>query len=112
MAKVPSLTYDRSTAIPFSGSIVSLAHLDRQQTRPTSADPASIVATFFGAIGALPSVLQMLVYVLAIIVASFSGTIGQLWLPLQVLIYVAAGVAWIFPAKPIMRWIVTGRWRA
>jgi hypothetical protein len=87
MAKVPSLTYDRSTAIPFSGSIVSLAHLDRQQTRPTSADPASIVATFFGAIGALPSVLQMLVYVLA-------------------------GLAWIFPAKPIMRWIVTGRWRA
>jgi hypothetical protein len=87
MAKVPSLTYDRSTAIPFSGSIVSLAHLDRQQTRPTSADPASIVASFFGAIGALPSVLQMLVYVLA-------------------------GLAWIFPAKPIMRWIVTGRWRA
>jgi predicted membrane channel-forming protein YqfA (hemolysin III family) len=52
-----------------------------------------------------------LIAVWAIIVASFSGTIGQLWLPLQVLIYVAAGVAWIFPAKPIMRWIVTGKWR-
>jgi predicted membrane channel-forming protein YqfA (hemolysin III family) len=52
-----------------------------------------------------------LIAVWAIVVASFSGTIGQLWLPLQVLIYVAAGVAWIFPAKPIMRWIVTGKWR-
>jgi predicted membrane channel-forming protein YqfA (hemolysin III family) len=52
-----------------------------------------------------------LIAVWAVIVASFSGTISQLWLPLQVLTYVAAGVAWIFPAKPIMRWIVTGKWR-
>ncbi|NNM76563.1 DUF2842 domain-containing protein [Sphingomonas sp. ID1715] len=48
----------------------------------------------------------------AVIVASFSGAIGALPILLQAVIYVAAGVAWIFPAKPIMRWIVTGRWRA
>ena len=47
----------------------------------------------------------------AVIVASFSAQIGQLWFPLQLLIYVAAGIAWIFPAMPIMRWTVTGRWR-
>jgi predicted membrane channel-forming protein YqfA (hemolysin III family) len=52
-----------------------------------------------------------LIAVWAVIVASFSGTIGQAPLALQLLIYLLAGVAWIFPAKPIMRWIVTGKWR-
>ena len=47
----------------------------------------------------------------AVIVASFSAQIGQLWFPLQLLIYIVAGIAWIFPAMPIMRWIVIGRWR-
>ena len=53
-----------------------------------------------------------LITVWAVIVASFSVVIGGLWLPLQIVIYVFAGIAWIFPAKPIMRWIVSGRWRA
>ena len=47
----------------------------------------------------------------AVIVASFSAQIAQLWFPLQLPIYIAAGIAWILPAMPIMRWIVTGRWR-
>lgn len=47
----------------------------------------------------------------AVIVASFSVQISRLWFPLQMLIYIAAGLAWIFPAMPIMRWIATGRWR-
>ena len=52
-----------------------------------------------------------LIAVWAVIVASFSGPIARLWFPLQLAIYIAAGIAWIFPAMPIMRWIVTGRWR-
>lgn len=48
----------------------------------------------------------------AVIVASFSMQIGRLWMPLQIAIYIAAGLAWIYPARPIMRWIVTGRWRS
>ena len=47
----------------------------------------------------------------AVIVASFSGAIGRLPILLQLPIYVVAGVAWIFPAMPIMRWITTGLWR-
>ncbi|HEV2569032.1 MAG TPA: DUF2842 domain-containing protein [Sphingomonas sp.] len=47
----------------------------------------------------------------AVIVASFSGLIGRLPILLQAFVYIVAGVAWIFPAKPIMRWIVTGKWR-
>jgi hypothetical protein len=53
----------------------------------------------------------VLIVAWAVIVASFSVEIGQLWLPLQLLIYLFAGLAWIFPAMPIMRWTVTGRWR-
>jgi hypothetical protein len=47
----------------------------------------------------------------AIIVASFSGPIGRLPILAQLPIYIAAGIVWVFPAIPIMRWIVTGRWR-
>jgi FtsH-binding integral membrane protein len=52
-----------------------------------------------------------LIAVWAVIVASFSGAIGALPFALQMLVYVLAGLAWIFPAKPIMRWIVTGKWQ-
>ena len=52
-----------------------------------------------------------LIAVWAVIVASFSAQIGQLWFPLQLLVYVVAGIVWIVPAMPIMRWAVTGRWR-
>lgn len=47
----------------------------------------------------------------AVIVASFSAPIGRLPVLVQLPIYIVAGIVWIFPAMPIMRWIVTGRWR-
>lgn len=47
----------------------------------------------------------------AVIVASFSGPIARLPFALQMLVYLVAGIVWIFPAMPILRWIVTGRWR-
>ena len=48
----------------------------------------------------------------AIVIASLSAQISRLPFALEMLVYFAAGVAWIFPAMPIMRWIATGRWRA
>ena len=30
----------------------------------------------------------------------------------SVLYYVVAGIAWILPLKPLLRWMETGRWRA
>ena len=30
---------------------------------------------------------------------------------LQLPAYIIAGIAWIFPVKPLMRWIETGKWR-
>jgi hypothetical protein len=53
-----------------------------------------------------------LIAVWAVIVASFANQIARLWFPVQMLVYVAAGLVWIFPAMPIMRWIVTGRFRS
>lgn len=52
-----------------------------------------------------------LIGVWAVIVGSFAGLIGRLPILLQLPVYIAAGIAWIFPAMPIMRWIVTGRWQ-
>lgn len=45
----------------------------------------------------------------AVIIAGFAGAIGRLPILLQLPIYLAAGIAWIFAAMPVMRWIVTGR---
>jgi hypothetical protein len=30
----------------------------------------------------------------------------------QILYYPAAGIVWILPLKPLLRWMETGRWRA
>lgn len=47
----------------------------------------------------------------AIIVASFSGPIGALPALIQAPIYLVAGIVWILPLKPLLRWMETGRWR-
>ena len=31
--------------------------------------------------------------------------------PLQALFFLIAGIAWIAPLKPLLRWMETGRWR-
>ena len=48
----------------------------------------------------------------AILVASLAGVIGDMPWPVQALFYVIAGIAWILPLKPLLRWMETGRWRA
>lgn len=47
-----------------------------------------------------------------VLIASFSSTIGQLPGIIQLVIYVFAGIIWIFPVRPALRWMETGRWRA
>ena len=32
--------------------------------------------------------------------------------PLEALFFVAAGLVWILPLKPLLRWMETGKWRA
>ncbi|AHE56411.1 DUF2842 domain-containing protein [Sphingomonas sanxanigenens] len=52
-----------------------------------------------------------LILLVMVIVGSFSATIGRLPVLVQLLIYVVAGIVWIAPLKPLLRWMETGRWR-
>ena len=47
----------------------------------------------------------------SVIVASFSGTIGRWPILVQLIVYVTAGIIWIFPTRPVLVWMETGRWR-
>jgi hypothetical protein len=48
----------------------------------------------------------------SIIVASNAASIGALPVLLQGIIYLIAGIIWIFPVKPILQWMETGTFRA
>lgn len=45
------------------------------------------------------------------VVASFSPVIGALPALVQLVIYVIAGVIWIAPLRPVLAWMETGRFR-
>jgi hypothetical protein len=48
----------------------------------------------------------------AAIVASLSAIVGQWPILVQAIFYVTAGIIWIFPLKPLLRWMETGHFRA
>ena len=60
-------------------------------------------------VGMLGILVFILVWLVA--VASLSRWIGALPAIVQLLIYGVAGVMWIAPLKPALRWMETGRWR-
>lgn len=47
----------------------------------------------------------------AFLIASFNQQIGQLHIALQLILYAIAGIVWILPMKPLLRWMETGRFR-
>ena len=55
--------------------------------------------------------ILVLIAAWAVIVASFAGLVGGWPVLLQGVFYLAAGIAWIFPLRPLLQWIETGRWR-
>lgn len=46
-----------------------------------------------------------------VLIASFSEAIGALPVLVQLPIYLVAGIAWIAPLKPLLQWMETGRWK-
>ena len=44
-------------------------------------------------------------------VASASTLIATLPWPAHLLYYAIAGIVWILPLKPLLRWMETGKWR-
>ena len=67
--------------------------------RPTLRKPAGVFLILF------------MIGVLAWGIGSFDNVIGDLPILIQSVIYLIAGVVWIAPLKPLLRWMETGKWR-
>ena len=46
------------------------------------------------------------------LVASLSEIVTGWPVLVQAIFYIAAGIIWVLPLKPILRWSETGRWRS
>ena len=46
----------------------------------------------------------------ALVVTGADYLAGLPW-PVHALYFVTAGIVWILPLKPLLRWMETGRWR-
>lgn len=53
-----------------------------------------------------------LIVLWAVLVASFSSVVWHWPMLLQALFYLVAGIVWILPVKPLLRWMETGRFRS
>jgi hypothetical protein len=60
--------------------------------------------------GILLMIAALAAYALA--VSAFAPLIGRLPVLLQLPIYIGLGIAWMWPIRPLLRWTITGHWRA
>jgi flagellar biogenesis protein FliO len=67
--------------------------------RPTLRKPAGML------------IILIMIILLAWAVGSFSSQIARLPGIVQGMVYVIAGIAWIAPLGPLLRWMETGKWR-
>jgi hypothetical protein len=56
-------------------------------------------------------IILIMIALLAWAIGSFSGDIGRLPVIVQGLIYLIAGIVWIAPLGPLLRWMETGQFR-
>jgi hypothetical protein len=68
-------------------------------TEPSWRKPAGVFA------------ILALVAIWAALVASLSNKVGRWPVLLQAGFYLVAGIVWILPLKPLLRWMETGRFR-
>ena len=52
-----------------------------------------------------------LIAVWAALIVSLSSSVGRWPILVQAAFYLIAGIAWILPLKPLLRWMETGRFR-
>ncbi|CAN5309446.1 hypothetical protein BH09PSE3_BH09PSE3_09430 [soil metagenome] len=52
-----------------------------------------------------------LITVWAVVILALSPIISALAWPLQAIFYAVAGVVWIMPLRPLLRWMELGRFR-
>ena len=71
-----------------------------QVARPSWRKPAGI------------GLILLLILVWAVVVtAGFDFVRGLPW-PVHAAYFLVAGIVWVLPLKPLLRWMETGRWRA
>lgn len=51
------------------------------------------------------------IIVWAALIASIADIVSAWPALVQLIFYIVAGIVWILPLKPILRWSETGRWR-
>ena len=56
--------------------------------------------------------ILLIIAIWAVLIASLAAFVEKWPVLLQGLFYLAAGVAWIAPLKPLLRWMETVRFRA
>lgn len=67
--------------------------------RPTLRKPAGML------------IILIMIVLLTWIIGTFSSEISRLPVIAQALVYLTAGVVWIAPLGPLLRWMETGSWR-
>jgi membrane protein YdbS with pleckstrin-like domain len=55
--------------------------------------------------------ILLLILVWAVAIASLAPFIGSLPWPIELAVYAIAGIVWILPLRPLLRWMETGKWR-
>ena len=69
------------------------------QHQPSWRKPAGMIA------------ILAIIAIWCIIIASNSEFIGMLHWAIQAVIYIVAGIIWIFPVRPLLSWMETGKFR-
>jgi hypothetical protein len=57
------------------------------------------------------ALILLLIVIWATFVASLAPFVGQWPVLAQAPFHLAAGIVWIIPLKPLIRWMETGSWR-
>lgn len=55
--------------------------------------------------------ILLLILVWAVLVVSAADLLAGLPWPVHAFYFTVAGIAWILPLKPLLRWMETGKWR-
>lgn len=56
--------------------------------------------------------ILVLIAVWAILIASLAGEVSKWPILVQGIFYLVAGIAWVLPLKPLLKWMETGRFRS
>jgi Protein of unknown function (DUF2842) len=73
--------------------------MDRLPVKPSWRKPAGIL------------MILLLIAAWAFVVVTVAEALPTLPWPLEALFFVAAGIVWILPLRPLLRWMELGRWR-